>query len=83
MHQAIEAVWKNGQILPLEPMQVRENSRLMVVILDSFHALAPSSANNDTETFLLALARHPLGEDFPDDISDADLGVDVPREELD
>ena len=37
---------------------------------------------NDTEAFLTAIAGG-LSEDFPDDINDDDLGVDVPRESLD
>ena len=37
---------------------------------------------NDTEAFLAAVAG-TLGDDFPDDISDDDLGVDAPREALD
>jgi hypothetical protein len=44
-------------------------------------ASAPTS-RNDTEAFLSALAGG-LSEDFPDDISDDDLGVDAPREALD
>jgi len=43
---------------------------------------AGTGQQNDTETFLAAIASG-LGEDFPDDISDADLGVDVQRESLD
>jgi hypothetical protein len=37
---------------------------------------------NDTEAFLAALAGG-LSEDFPDDISDADLGADTLRETWD
>ena len=37
---------------------------------------------NDTEAFLAAIAGG-LSEDFPDDISDEDLGVDARRETLD
>ena len=36
----------------------------------------------DTESFLAAVAG-TLGDDFPDDITDDDLGTDVPRNELD
>lgn len=42
---------------------------------------AKEAKHNDTENFLSALAGS-LSEDFPDDISDKDLGVDVPRREL-
>jgi hypothetical protein len=37
---------------------------------------------DDTEAFLAAVAG-TLGNDFPDDISDDDLGIDAPREALD
>lgn len=40
------------------------------------------TAPNDTEAFLVAVAG-TLGDDFPDDITDDDLGIDAPREELD
>ncbi|MEI6069915.1 MAG: DUF2281 domain-containing protein [Methylococcaceae bacterium] len=47
---------------------------------------APVTSNtkqqNDTETFLAAITGG-LSEDFPDDISDEDLGVDALREALD
>lgn len=36
----------------------------------------------DTESFLTAITG-TLGDDFPDDISDDDLGTDAPRLELD
>jgi hypothetical protein len=38
--------------------------------------------STDTEAFLQAVACG-LSEDFPDDISDDDLGTDVMRQELD
>lgn len=41
-----------------------------------------SKAPNDTDAFLAAVAG-TLGDDFPDDITDDDLGIDTPREELD
>jgi len=41
-----------------------------------------SKASNDTEAFLAAVAG-TLGDDFPDDITDDDLDIDAPREELD
>lgn len=36
----------------------------------------------DTETFLAAIAG-TLNDEFPDDITDDDLGTDTPRHELD
>lgn len=41
-----------------------------------------SKARYDTEAFLTAVAGS-LGEDFPDDITDEDMGRDAPRESLD
>ncbi len=38
--------------------------------------------HNDTEAFLAAIAGG-LSKDFPDDISDEDLGIDALREALD
>lgn len=43
---------------------------------------ADTKQQNDTEVFLAAIAGG-LSKDFPDDISDDDLGVDVQREALD
>jgi len=43
---------------------------------------ADTKQQNDTEAFLAAIAGG-LSEDFPDDISDDDLAVDVQREILD
>ena len=41
-----------------------------------------AATGDDTEAFLAAVAG-TLGDDFPDDITDDDLGVDAPREMLD
>jgi hypothetical protein len=43
-------------------------------------SLSPSSGS--TESFLAAVAG-TLSDDFPDDITDNDLGTDAPREKLD
>ncbi|HRY18725.1 MAG TPA: DUF2281 domain-containing protein [Candidatus Competibacteraceae bacterium] len=43
---------------------------------------ATSSLPNHTEAFLADVAG-TLGDDFPDDITDEDLGIDTPREALD
>ncbi|EGV16308.1 hypothetical protein [Thiocapsa marina] len=39
-------------------------------------------SSKETESFLAAVAG-TLGNDFPDDIDDADLGIDAPRDSLD
>lgn len=55
-----------------------------IEFLEQRYAGAATSAkrSDDTETFLAALAGG-LSDDFPDDISDTDLGVDAQREALD
>ncbi len=40
------------------------------------------ASSGDTGAFLAAVAG-TLSDDFPDDITDDDLGIDAPREELD
>ncbi|WP_340124147.1 DUF2281 domain-containing protein [Methylobacter svalbardensis] len=55
-----------------------------IEFLEQRYAPVPSNIKqqNDTEAFLAAIAGG-LSEDFPDDISDKDLGVDALREALD
>ncbi len=55
-----------------------------IEFLEQRYAPVPANTNqqNDTEAFLAAIAGG-LSEDFPDDISDEDLGVDALREALD
>ena len=55
-----------------------------IEFLEQRYAPVPNNIKqqNDTEAFLAAIAGG-LSEDFPDDISDKDLGVDTLREELD
>ncbi len=52
--------------------------------LEKGYRVTPPAATtaDDTEAFLAAVAG-TLGDDFPDDITDDDLGVDAPRETLD
>jgi len=55
-----------------------------IEFLEQRYALVPANTKqqNDTEAFLAAIAGG-LSEDFPDDISDDDLGGDVQHEALD
>ena len=55
-----------------------------IEFLEQRYAPVPASTKqlNDTEAFLSAIAGG-LSEDFPDDISGEDLGVDALREALD
>ena len=34
MHVAFEAVWQQGQIIPVEPVHLQNHMRLLVVVLD-------------------------------------------------
>lgn len=47
----------------------------------SITKVAPDQSD-ETERFFAAISPG-LSEDFPDDISDDDLGIDVPRKDLD
>lgn len=40
MHPAIEAVCRGGQIVPLEPVQFREDERVVIVRLPASHEAA-------------------------------------------
>jgi len=56
-------------------------------ILDADHQTASGlrksgAFTDDTESFLTTVAG-TLSDDFPDEISDDDLGVDAPRLEMD
>lgn len=55
-----------------------------IEFLEQRYALKPNVQNNldRTEAFLTALSGG-LSEDFPEDLNDADLGIDTHRESLD
>jgi hypothetical protein len=55
-----------------------------IEFLEQRYAPVPASPKqpNDTEAFITALAGG-LSEDFPDDINNDDIGVDIQREALD
>jgi hypothetical protein len=55
-----------------------------IELLEQRYISVPTNTKqqNDTEAFLSAIAGG-LSDDFPDDISDDDLGVDMQREALD
>jgi len=55
-----------------------------IAFLEQRYALIPANTKqqNDTEAFLAAIAGG-LSKDFPDDISDDDLGGNVQHEALD
>ena len=34
MHKTIEAIWDGGKIIPLESLEARDKSRLLVIVMD-------------------------------------------------
>ena len=59
------------------------NARQVLDFIEFLELRYPSNKSNvDTEASLAAIAGG-LGNDFPDDINDDDLGVDVTRGSLD
>ncbi len=59
------------------------NARQVLNFIEFLEQRYPSNKSNvDTEAFLASIAGG-LSDDFPGDINDDDLGVDVPRKSLD
>lgn len=76
-----ETIYRHSLNLP--ETAAREALDFIEFLEQRYSATQPlTKQKNDTEAFLAALAGG-LSEDFPDDISDADLGTDIPRETLD
>ena len=63
------------------PEQAAREALDFVQFLEQRYAVKGAARAEDTETFLAAVAG-TLGDDFPDDITDDDLGTDAPRHEL-
>lgn len=64
------------------PEQAAREALDFIQFLEQRYAGKAASHLEDTESFLAAVAG-TLGDDFPDDITDDDLGTDAPRRELD
>lgn len=76
-----DSIYQHSRRLP--ERAAREALAFIEFLEQRYGVLPPKTATaGDTEAFLAAVAG-TLGEDFPDDITDNDLGVDAPREELD
>lgn len=76
-----EAIYRHSLNLP--ESAAREALDFIQFLEQRYATLTPASTNtNDTEAFLTALSGG-LSDDFPDDISDDDLGADTPRKRLD
>lgn len=76
-----EAIYQHSLHLP-EP--AAREALAFIESLEKRYGAVPTApaAPNDTEAFLAAVAG-TLGADFPDDVTDEDLGVDAPRAALD
>ena len=69
--------------LHLSEPAARQVLTLIQTLEKGYRVTPPVSVDtDDTEAFLAAVAG-TLGDDFPDEITDDDLGVDAPREALD
>lgn len=72
-----EQIYQHSQRLP---EQAAREALDFIEFLERRYAGKGGSLSGDTEPFLDAVAGK-LGGDFPDDITDDDLGTDVPRTE--
>ena len=70
--------------IPLLPPALQQETLDFIEFLEQRYGVVRTApkAPGDTEAFLAAVAG-TLGDDFPDDITDEDLGIDAPRETLD
>lgn len=75
----LETIYVHAKALPAELQ--RETLDFIEYLEQRYRVAPPSQQNTDTEGFITRFAGS-LGADFPDDISDADMGVDAPRESL-
>ena len=75
-----ETIYQHSLHLP-EP--AAREALAFIQNLEKRYGVVPTApkAPDDTEAFLAAVAG-TVGDDFPDDITDDDLGVDAPREAL-
>ena len=64
------------------PDQAAREALDFIQFLEQRYAGKAAARPEDTESFLAAVAG-TLGDDFPDDITDDDLGTDTPRHVLD
>ena len=73
MVQAIEAVCRGGQIVPLEPVQFEENEHLVIVRMPAAGAAVPAQAEKaaDWESFVGVLKGSPHWNGDPQDVQEA------------
>lgn len=75
-----ENIYHHSRRLPEEA--AREALDFIQFLEQRYAGKAAPSRTEDTVTFLAAVAG-TLGDDFPNDITDDDLGTDAPRHDLD
>ncbi|MCB2264271.1 MAG: DUF2281 domain-containing protein [Candidatus Thiosymbion ectosymbiont of Robbea hypermnestra] len=74
-----EVIYEHSRRLP---EQVAREALHYIEFLEDRYGIARSAEAGDTERFLAAVTGG-LSDDFPDDITDQDLGFDTPRQDLD
>jgi hypothetical protein len=74
-----ETIYAHAKALPAELQ--REALDFIEYLEQRYQVKPPATVDADTEAFIARFAGC-MGADFPDDIDDADLGVDTPRESL-
>lgn len=74
-----EVIYEHSRHLP---DQAAREALHYIEFLEGRYGIARSAEVGDTERFLAAVTGG-LSDDFPDDITDQDLGFDTPRQDLD
>lgn len=74
-----EQIYQHSRKLP---EQAAREALDFIEFLERRYSAKAVTPSGDTDTFLAAVAGK-LSDDFPDDITDDDLGADVPRRKLD
>ena len=74
-----ETIYAHAQALPADLQ--RETLDFISYLEQRYRITPPSPSRLSTEAFIEHFAGS-IGDDFPDDIDDADLAIDIPREPL-
>ena len=78
MYQAVQAIWKEGKVVPLEPLAAEENAPLMVVVLAP---ALPESAMDGELARRIANIRAVQGK-YRDSLSSVDEFISRKQEEI-
>lgn len=79
MRQTIATAWKDGKILPLEPVAAEENAQLMVVVLSPRQPEQPSTEDRSARIRALQGSMHGWTSGVDGFIADKQAEID--REE--